>query len=59
MTEQEVLNKVKNLTPIANNSSLHIDEFIYKVDGDEIKLYYAIGGYDKIPLIEVNGKSIN
>ena len=59
MTAQEAFDKVIDLDPIENNTSLHVDEFVYKVENDEIRLYYAIGHYDDFPLVQVNGQYLN
>lgn len=59
MTEQEAFDKVKDLEPLENHTSLHIDEFVYNVDGDDIRLFYQIGHYEGIPTIKVNGEYIN
>lgn len=59
MTAQEAFDKVKELEPSENPYSLHIDEFVFNVDGDEIRLLYAMGEYDGMPAIKVNGEYIN
>jgi len=56
MTEEKVLELIKDIEPIYTSESLHVYEERYEVGGKKITMYYPVG-YDVI-MIEVDGNEI-
>jgi hypothetical protein len=56
MTEEEVLELIKDIEPIYTSQSLHVYEERYEVEGKKITIYYPV--FSDGMMIEVNGNEI-